>query len=126
MGFSVSKEFPSRFLKGDEIVGREVPVVIKEIRKENVYSRQTNKNDQVLVVYFMGKERGVILKKERANDIKQIIGSDDTDNWLGRTVRMVTEKRKAGTGIYDVIRFKEPAPDELTPEEKKVLASQIK
>lgn len=107
MGFLISKEFPSRFLKGDEVGDKELDLNIREIKREKVYSRQTNKDDLVLVVYFDGKDRGVIIKKERANDIKAIYG-DDTDNWKGKPVRLYTVKKKVRDGIVDVIRFKVP------------------
>ena len=107
------KEFPSRFLKGDEIAGKEVPVTVKDIKKELVHSRQTNKKDEVLVMYFKDKERGVVMKKERSSDMKSITGSDDTDGWIGKTVIMYTQKRKMKDGIVDVIRFKQAVPASL-------------
>ena len=106
MGFKISQEFPPRFLKGDEFAGKEMKLTIKEIKKEKVYSRQKNENQDMLVIYFEGGTRGVLLKKERATDIKNIHG-DDTDEWIGKDVIMYTEKKKARDGIFDVIRFKE-------------------
>lgn len=124
MGFLISKEFPSRFLKGDEITGKEVPVTVKDIKKELVYSRQTNKKDEVLVMYFQGKERGVVMKKERSTDMKAITGSDDTDGWIGKKVIMFTQKRKAKDGIFDVIRFKADKTAGLAKELDQIAASQ--
>jgi hypothetical protein len=125
MGFSVKNEFPSRFLKGEEITGKEVPVTIREVRRENVFSPQKNKKEAVLVVYFQGKEKGVILKKQRALDLKTLSGSDDTDGWIGQTFRMFTEKKKTGEGVVDVIRFKDASPDDLPPDQKKALGDQL-
>ena len=124
MGFLISKEFPSRFLKGEEISGKEVPVTIRDIKKELVYSRQTNKKGEVLVMYFQGKDRGVVMKKERSTDMKAITGSDDTDGWIGRKVVMFTQKRKAKDGVFDVIRFKEDKTELLSKELDRISASQ--
>jgi len=106
MGFKVSQEFPSRFLKGSDIAGKESLVVISGIKKEQVYNPKTNKKEQVLVAYFEGKEKTVLIKKQRANDIKDALNSDDTDDWIGKTVTIYTEKKNTGSGIKDVIRFK--------------------
>lgn len=109
MGFKISQEFPSRFLKGEDISGKEVNVTIESIKKENVFSRQKNEKSSVLVVYFKDKTKGVICKKERSTDLKNVLGSDDTDGWIGQTVCMFTEKRKMKDGVVDVIRFKAAA-----------------
>ena len=106
MGFSINKEYPSRFLRGEEIAGKEIPVTIKSVKKEQYHSRKTNKKEETLVVYFADKERGVALGKERAYDLAQATGSDDTDGWLGQKVILFTEKRNAFGKSLDVIRFK--------------------
>ena len=108
MGFKITQEFPNRFLKGDEIVGKAVNVIITGVKKEKVHSRATNKEESVLVVYFKDKDRGVILKKERANDIVTVVGSEDTDAWTGQMVCLFTEKKNAFGGTFNVIRFKAP------------------
>lgn len=110
MGFLVSQEFPSRFLKGEDIAGKEMNVTISDVRKENVFSRWKNEKGTVITVYFKDKTKGVIVKKERATDLKNVLGSDDTDGWLGQTVCIFTEKRKTKEGIVDVIRFKQALP----------------
>lgn len=118
MGFKMSQEFPSRFLSGDEINGSIVPVTIKEVKREKV-KEGTKDEDEVLVVYFEGKERGVVLKKTRANELTKITGSDDSDDWTGKKVAMYTQKKKAFGDLVNVIHFKNAdgmdsdEPDEL-------------
>lgn len=106
MGYSIKGEFPSRFLSGDEIAGHEIPVIIKEVRKENAFSPKTQKNESVLVAYFDGKDRGVRLGKERAKELVSITGSDDTDAWKGQQVYLTTEKKFAFGRQNNVIHFK--------------------
>ncbi len=105
MGFSISKEYPSRFLRGEEVFGKAVNLKIKVIKKEKVFSMTTKKNEEVLVIYFEGKDRGVCLKKTRANDIKAIYG-DNTDGWAGKDIVMYTEKKEAFGKVLNVIRFR--------------------
>lgn len=109
MGFSVRQMFPSRFLTGEELEGREVNLVIREVKKELAHNPVTNKKGEVLVVYFEKKEKGVRLGKERASEIREIAGSDDTDHWKGKTVTIYSKKRKVESKVLDILHFKAPA-----------------
>lgn len=116
MGFLISKEMPSRFLSGDEIVGRAVDVTIRDIKKEKARSPKTNKEENVIVVYFVGKDRGVCLGKERAKELVTICQSDDTDAWKGQVVRLFTIKKFAFGKENNILHF---AKAEKIPEETK-------
>lgn len=100
----ISKEFPTRFISGKEVT-KPTDVTIKEVKRENVYSRETRKNEQVLVIYFEGAKRGVSLKKSRAHKLAELCGSDDTDKWKGKTVCMIAQKMNAFGKELDVISF---------------------
>jgi hypothetical protein len=78
------------------------------VKKEKAFSKQKNEEEIILVVYFKDKKKGVVLKKTRANDLKNIVGSDDTDRWINTQVIMYTEKKNAGGKMVDSIRFKAP------------------
>lgn len=109
MGFKVSKEFPNRFVSGDEIGKAIVPVKIVTTKQE-VVNAGTKEEDKVLVVYFEGKERGVRLNKTRANEIKDIVGSDDTDDWVGKEMFMKAEPQKAFGEWVNAIHFTNESP----------------
>src|SRR3990167_4142855 len=103
MGFKISQEFPSRFLNGNEVGSTQVPLVIKTIKKEKIFSQKTNKSENTLVVYFEGKDRGVCLGKTRAYDIAKLYG-EDTDGWIGKNICLYTEKKDAFGKTLNVIR----------------------
>ena len=107
MGFSILKEFPSRFLSGDEVEGKVVPLIIKDVKKEKAYSPKTRQEEGVLVVYFEDKKKGIRLGKQRASELKEIIGSDDTDEWKGKKVAMYTEKKSINKKNVNVLHFME-------------------
>lgn len=106
-GFKIFKEYPSRYLRGIEVGDNELELVIKDVKKEQYHNVKTNKKEQTLVVYFEGKERGVALGKQRANDLVIATGSDDTDFWKGKKITLYTEKKNAFGAIQTVIRFKQ-------------------
>lgn len=123
MGFSITKEFPGRFVRGDDIVGHEVNVTIRDVKKDLVFSPTKQKKEQALVVFFEKKDKGVLLSKTRAMDIKAITGSDDTDGWIGKTVCMFVVQKDAFGKMQNIIRFKKPIPDAV--EQKKVLSKEL-
>lgn len=104
MGFKISKEFPNRFVSGDEIGKAIVPIKIASVKQE-VVNAGTKDEEKVLVVYFDGKDRGVRLNKTRANEIKAVTGSDDTDSWINKSMFMKSTPQKAFGEWVNVIHF---------------------
>ena len=58
------------------------------------------------VVYFRGKEKGLVLNKTNANKITTLLGSDDTDNWEGRQIRLYATEVRFGGETMEGIRVK--------------------
>lgn len=77
----VSDAFPSNYLKASDLQGRAVTV------KMDRASMETLGNDEKLVLYFIGKEKGMVLNKTNANNIAFIYG-DDTDLWHGQEITL--------------------------------------
>lgn len=42
-------------------------------------------SDHKMVIYFRGKEKGLVLNKTNANNIAQMFG-DETDNWIDQSI----------------------------------------
>lgn len=76
---NVNEVFPSNYLKAADLQNREVPVVIDRVEMEQLG------NDQKAILYFTGKQKGVVLNKTNAMNIAGAYG-DDTDDWSGKPV----------------------------------------
>ena len=70
----MSETFPSKYLKAADLQGREVRVTMGHVEMEKIG------DDNKPVLYFKGKERGVVLNKTNAGTISDSYG-DDTDDW---------------------------------------------
>ncbi len=70
----MSEEFPSKFLKAGDLQGREVRVTMSNVEREKIG------DDNKPVLYFKGKEKGVVLNKTNASTITDAYG-DDTEDW---------------------------------------------
>jgi hypothetical protein len=107
---NIDDAFPSRYLRPADL-GQAAPVVtIAAVRLERVGPRKTSKP----VVYFVGKEKGLILNRTNGSAIAALLRAKDTDAWPGGRVRLfVTETTFAGDAV-PCIRIKAatatPAP----------------
>jgi arabinogalactan endo-1,4-beta-galactosidase len=78
----ISAAFPSQYLKAADLLGKRVKVVMSHVAMEDIGG------DHKPVLYFIGKEKGLVLNKTNANNIAGQYG-DDTDHWSGQTIELV-------------------------------------
>jgi hypothetical protein len=71
----MSEEFPSKYLKAADLQGREVRVIMAHCERETIG------DDHKPVLYFKGKDKGVVLNKTNAGTISDAYG-DDTEDWF--------------------------------------------
>ena len=111
----MNEAFPSKYLKATDLQGREAQVVISSVDVEEL-----NK-ERKLVMYFRGKEKGMVCNKTNANRIAFTYG-DDTDGWIGRPIILYGEvvdfQGKATLGLrvrVPSVAASAYAPPEPTP-----------
>lgn len=80
---NINDQFPSKYLKAPDLNGGEVVVTIKDCIVEEVG------DDKRPVLYFAGKEKGVVLNKTNATNISEAF-TPDTDEWVGKKVTLYT------------------------------------
>lgn len=72
----VSSAFPSTYLKAADLEGRNIGVTMDYVKMEDIGG------DHKPVLYFVGKEKGMVLNKTNANNITMVYG-DESDDWRG-------------------------------------------
>lgn len=70
----ISAAFPSEFLKAADLQGKTVSVKISHVEMREVGGEAKP------VLFFVGKEKGMVLNKTNAGVIASVYG-DDTDDW---------------------------------------------
>lgn len=80
----IGDAFPSAFVKADQIT-QPVEVVIDHV--------DTHKFDDGVkpVVFFRGKDAGVVLNKRRFKQLTQLCQAEDSDDWAGHPVVLTRE-----------------------------------
>jgi hypothetical protein len=100
---NVNDIFPSRYIKSSELKGRSVTAVIERWEIEKVG------DDRKLVLYFQGKEKGMIVNKTNADRISHMYGPD-TDDWIGREIILYSEVTNFQGRAMDGLRVRAPEP----------------
>lgn len=77
----IDEAFPSKYLKASDLQGRNVTVKMGRAEVEKIGE------DKKLILYFQGKEKGMVLNKTNANNIAGIYGGD-TDDWYGKEITL--------------------------------------
>lgn len=72
---NINEVYPSKYLKADDLQGREVRVTMQAVEMEKIG------DDNKPVLYFKGKDKGVVLNKTNASMIGSAYGTE-TDDWI--------------------------------------------
>ena len=108
---SWKSKFPSKWLKAADLDGPRL-VTIKEVQDEDVAGDGLEKP----VAYFHGETKGLGLNVTNCRTLEKILGTDDVDRWIGKTVVIFkTETDYKGERV-DCIRIRAPKPGAKLPE----------
>ena len=106
---NITGAFPSSYLKAADLQGRRATVTIDRVAMEDIG------DDHKPVLYFQGKEKGVVLNKTNANMITEITGSDETEDWRGHAVMLYVAKVDFQGRRVDAIRIDYPPKNGQQP-----------
>ena len=99
---NINEAFPSNYLKASDLGTGQPVVTIKHVEQEPVGRDREMK----AVLYFEGKEKGVVLNKTNAKKITDLVGSPDTDDWAGFKIRLFATTTEFGGETVECIRVK--------------------
>ena len=106
---NIKDAFPGSYLKAADLGGKRIGVTIDRVELENIGS------DNKPVLYFQGKDKGLVLNKTNSNMISEIIGSDETDEWSGHRVALYSTKVDYQGKRVDAIRVTHPNGSQPPP-----------
>ena len=105
----ISEAFPSNYLKVDDLQNKKVQVTINSVSMEEV--GDANKP----VVYFKGKEKGLVLNKTNAVMIGEITGTEEMDNWVGHQIILFPARVDFQGKRVPAIRIEAPPNGKTAP-----------
>lgn len=76
--------YPSQFLTAEDLDGKDITITIADIELEEI--GQGHDKSKKLVIGMTGKKKRFVVNKTNANTIAKVLGSDDTDDWIGQRI----------------------------------------
>ena len=102
---NVNTAFPSQYLKASDLGDAEPVVTIARVELEAI----GRDKEQKPVLYFEGKAKGVVLNKTNAKRIADLLGSPDTEDWIGQRIRLFATTTEFSGETVECIRVKAAA-----------------
>lgn len=99
---NINESFPSNYLKASDLGTGQPVVTIKAVEHEPVGRDREMK----AVLYFEGKDKGVVLNKTNAKKITDLVGSPETEDWAGFKIRLFATTTEFGGETVECIRVK--------------------
>lgn len=100
--------FPSTYLKADDIPkGSVVSARIDRVEKEEL--GQGKDKETKPVMYFIGKEKGLVMNKTNWQMVAYAYG-DESDDWHGQGVQIVRDMTTFGGKPVECLRLRIPQP----------------
>ena len=99
----ISSAFPSNYLKASDLQDRNVMVKMDRVSLEKVG------DDEKPVLYFVGKDKGMVLNKTNAQNIAVVYG-DDTNDWRDQELVLFPAMVDFQGKTVEAIRVRAPQP----------------
>jgi hypothetical protein len=100
---NLNDAFPSNYLKATDLQNREIKVTIDTYKIEKI-----GEDEGKLVLYFKGKDKGLVCNKTNATRIGLMHG-DDLDAWRGKEIVLGTDFVEYQGKTTKAIRVKDSA-----------------
>ena len=101
--------FPSKYIRGADLMGKDVTVNIASVTVEEVV-RGGGKTEKKPHVRFEGKERSLILNRTNAKIVSKLYGKF-TDAWVGKRITLYDDPTvRFGPEVTGGIRVRPEAP----------------
>ena len=97
--------FPSNFIAASDLAGRDVPLVVAAIKREEVGTDKELRG----VLYFVGAKKGMVLNRTNGKRIAALYG-DNTDAWIGKPVTLYPSETEFGGETVPCIRVRKEPP----------------
>jgi hypothetical protein len=99
---NINDSFPSAYIKASDLQGRSVIVTINRVEFEPVGQKREMKP----ILYFDGKDKGLVLNKTNANKIISITGSTLTEDWAGQSIIIYPTETSFQGDTVECVRVK--------------------
>jgi hypothetical protein len=98
--------YPSKYFKATDFPDKPMVLKIEMTRLEPF--ENNGKSEEKLVMYFVGQKSGLVVGPTVWEQIADVTGSDDTEDWPGHWLELYRDKTPFGGKMVDCIRVRKP------------------
>ena len=106
----INDMFPKKHLTPVDLGINSVNITIERVNQVEVFDQNLNQFKKVWALFFKGKNKYMILNPTNANMLKEIFGSDDSDDWTGKKIVIYVADIKVAGKKVKALRIK-ASPD---------------
>jgi hypothetical protein len=100
----------SKFLKYQDLGEQDHIVTVREVKREDIKSKDGGMSKK-FVVYFEELDKGLALNTTNLNTLCKLMGSDDSDRWVGQRITLyVKDDVEYGGELVSGIRIRPKRP----------------
>lgn len=101
--------YPSKYVKGAELGGKDVTVTIESIEPRHELQRTDKSKDYKPILNFKEAEKAMVLNKTNAQTIAAMYGPEAME-WIGKRITLYCKKVEAFGKMHDAIRIRAKVP----------------
>lgn len=103
---NVNDAFPSSYIKASDLGDKRVLVTIDRVEMESL--GRGNDKETKPVLYFVGKQKGMVLNKTNTKKIHDIVGSWEDSDWIGQQIVIYATETEFGGETVSCVRILSP------------------
>lgn len=108
----LNEAYPSKYLTAEEL-DADVTVTISDVDLEDI--GQGAQKSRKLILSFQGKKKKFVLNKTNAKTIADVLGTDETDEWIGQRITIGPTEVEFQGEMVNSIRVRKKKPTGVAP-----------
>jgi hypothetical protein len=84
----LSDMYPRRYAIGEDLQGKPITLTIEKIIREKMHPQPNSPEVEKWVAYFKEARKGVVLNRTMAYQMAEFLGSEETDDWIGKRITL--------------------------------------
>jgi hypothetical protein len=84
----LTQMFPKRYASGEDFQGKALTLTVARVEREKMFQPKNASETEKWVVYFQEAKKGVVLNRTLAFQIAEILGSEETEDWVGAMITL--------------------------------------
>ena len=106
------KSFNSSYIGGWTFEDGDKVFTIKDVQPMMVRNEKNQSGEEKMCVLFEETDKPMVLNSTNNETITKVVGSGLFDDWIGKKIRIGTEKIRAFGDVWDAVRVRPEKPSE--------------